>query len=69
MNKQLNKLMLSLRNQGCFPSIYSRGKLWRAHVNMAGNYWEDAETPFIALNLAVDLWERAGKPMDGQAAN
>ena len=65
----LNELLKNLAKQGCYPSVYQRVKgLWRAHVNMAGNFWQDASTPLIALQMAVASWERAGKPVDGQAA-
>ena len=62
-------LLQSLSDQGCFPCISKRGKrLWRAHVNSAGNYWHDDTTPLKALRGAVRLWVKAGKPMDGMAA-
>jgi maltose-binding protein MalE len=53
--------------QGCFPSIYRRGKVWRAHVNAAGNFWSEDKDPERALSMAVQLWEQRGKPMDGMA--
>jgi hypothetical protein len=65
----MNALLLRLEKQGCYPSIYYRGGgVWRAHVNAAGNHYEDHENPLTALNLAVMAWEKAGKPMDGMAA-
>jgi len=65
----LSKLLIHLAEQGCFPSIYRRGEVWRAHVNAAGNYWADANTPYKALREAVASWRGAGKPMDGMAAD
>jgi hypothetical protein len=64
----LEERLIWLRDQGCVPCISSRGKVWRAHVNGAGNFWEEAKTPGRALELAVTQWERAGRPMDGYAA-
>lgn len=63
----LAKLFKCLERAGCYPGIYRRGKLYRAHVNISGNYWSDKNTPFKALTSAVKLWENAGKPMDGRA--
>jgi len=63
----LSKLFKDLENQGCYPGIYRRGNLYRAHVNIYGNYWADENTPFKALKEAIKLWENAGKPMDGAA--
>jgi hypothetical protein len=64
----LNKLITGLTAEGCFPGIYRRGKLYRAHVNISGNYWADEPTPFKAMKEAIKLWTDAGKPMDGNAA-
>ena len=64
----LNELFKYLTRQGCYPSIYRRGDLYRAHVNIAGNYWEDEKTPYKAMRSAIKLWENAGKPMDGRAS-
>ena len=64
----LNKRLQWLVKRGCVPSIYRRGSLWRAHVNMAGNFWEDHEDPCQALGKAVVRWKRKGCPMDGKAA-
>lgn len=65
----LTELLKSLARQGCYPSIYRRGRdIWRAHVNAAGNFWEDASTPYKALTKAVQLWRKSGKRMDGMAA-
>ena len=63
----LSILLQKLANEGCFPSIYRRGDIWRAHVNAAGNCWHEGTTPLRALRGAVKLWEIAGKPADGMA--
>ena len=65
----LSKRLKWLKDRGCFPSIYRRGNLWRAHINRAGNFWADGESAFIALEEAVKLWKKKGKPMDGFADN
>lgn len=65
----LNDLLKILARQNCYPSIIRRGEhVWRAHVNWSGNYWADANTPYRALTEAVRLWKKAGKPLDGMAA-
>lgn len=64
----LEELLISLTKEGCFPSIYRRGKqLWRAHVNTSGNFWADGRTPLSAMRKAVRLWKKANKPMDGMS--
>jgi len=63
----LNKRMQNLKKMGCHPSIYRRGTLWRAHVNRAGNFWADDDSPFAALESAVKLWKKKGCPLDGAA--
>ena len=66
---KLNGQLMWLMSLGCHPSISRRGGLWRAHVNMAGNYWDEAKTPEIALDMAVALWEKSGRIMDGFACD
>ncbi len=64
----LSESLVRLAKQGCYPSIIRRGEhVWRAHVNAAGNFWADANTPSKALTEAVQLWRKAGKPVDGMA--
>ena len=66
---QLNKMLKGLEKQGCWPCLSRRGDhTWRAHVNATGNYWDEASTPLAALTKAVRLWEKAGRPVDGLAA-
>lgn len=57
-----------LADRGCFPSIYYRGDGWRAHINASGNMWSDGDTLEDALEGAVALWKKRGKPKDGRAA-
>ena len=66
---KLNEKLLWLQEMGCFPSIYLRGKVWRAHVNASGNFWEESDTPLKALTLAISTWIAAGRPMDGAASD
>lgn len=55
-----------LQNAGCRPNISYRGHgIWRAHVNRAGNFWADADSPRKALTDAIELWDSKGRPMDG----
>jgi len=68
----LTQTLNDLVKQGCIPGIYARpntdaGVMWRAHVNISGNYWADDTTPLKALRAAIKLWKDAGKPMDGAA--
>ena len=62
---ELGEQLKWLQREGCYPCIYLRGTKWRAHVNAAGNYWADADTPSKALEEAVKLWHSKGRPMDG----
>jgi hypothetical protein len=55
----------ALREQGCHPSVYERGIMFRFHVNRFGNFWHDAKTPLEALRGAVKAWEDAGRPEEG----
>ncbi len=65
----MSETLALLARQGCYPCISRRGEfVWRAHVNATGNFWADANTPYKALVEAVQLWRKAGKPMDGMAA-
>ena len=64
----LQNKLIDLADQGCCPGIYSRGNLWRVHVNIGGNFWEDSETPLEALIKAEKSWIAAGCPMDGRAS-
>jgi hypothetical protein len=65
--ERLETMLSRLARSGCFPSIYRRGPLWRAHVNAAGNYWAEKKSPSEAMAAAIDLWKSAEKPMDGMA--
>jgi len=67
--EHLHTVLFRLAGLGCVPSVYRRGSLWRAHVNMAGNFWEDADTPAGALLAAEKAWRKAGCPADGAAAD
>lgn len=65
----LEEMLLELALQGCVPCVSNRGSVWRAHVNGAGNNWAEATNPAAAMRMAIRLWEKAGKPMDGYAAS
>lgn len=64
----LEARLADLQDRGCYPSLYRRGRWWRAHINAAGNFWADAATPHEALEVAVRAWTAEGRPMDGMAA-
>jgi len=62
----LTEVLAMLVDVGCYPCVaYRGGGLWRAHINGAGNFWDEAKTPEEALSAAVRLWERKGRPVDG----
>jgi len=64
----LNEYLKILVAKGCFPCVSYRGpKVWRAHINRTGNFWEDDTTPLKAMIAAIKLWEKAGCPLDGAA--
>jgi hypothetical protein len=64
----MERLLLMLASQGNYPAISYRGYgVWRAHINGTGNFWADGNTPFGALNEAIRIWEKKGKPKDGYA--
>lgn len=46
-------LLVDLAAMGYTPGIYRRGRLWRAHTNVAGNCWHDGRTPLTALRGAI----------------
>lgn len=54
-----------LKEQGCHPSLYRRGNLWRVHINMAGNWWAEDKSLSNAVSMAIDAWIKGGKIMDG----
>ena len=62
------KMLKKLASEGCQPAISRRGKVWRAHVDAAGNFWAEDKCPQIALNKAVAMWRSKGSPKDGMAA-
>ncbi len=66
--RSLSDKMEWLARLGCYPSIYLRGDVWRAHINMSGNQWDEGPTAFAALDKAIRQWNASGRPMDGYAA-
>ncbi len=59
----LSKLLRALEEEGCYPSIRLLGpKEWRAHINGA-DHFANGRTPRRALDKALILWEKAGRPM------
>lgn len=64
----LEDVLEQLTKLGCVPGIYRRGKVWRVHINTAGNYWAENESPVAAFCEAFKEWHEAGRPKDGHAA-
>jgi hypothetical protein len=66
--RTLEEELSRLEALGCFPGIYYRGSgIWRAHINCAGNCWEEAQLPLEAIQKAILSWEGKDRPMDGMA--
>jgi len=66
--KTIENILKTLDIAGCYPCISKRGtNLWRAHINSAGNWWDEGKTPREALNKAFASWVKNGKQMDGMA--
>lgn len=60
--------LAELEAAGCYPAVSRSGPgVWRAHVNQAGNFWDEADSPWLALAKAKLAWEKAGRPLDGAA--
>jgi len=55
-------LVYWLREQGCDPSVYERGKLQRFHVDRYGNFWEDHIELFKAAEIDTNNWIEKGMP-------
>lgn len=56
-----------LKDHGCFPSVYKRGKCYRAHINRYGNHWAEGKTKDEAFEKAFKRWKNRGYPIDGEA--
>jgi hypothetical protein len=64
----LTDMMQDLVERGCYPCCsYRGGGVYRAHINGAGNQWDEGRTPDSAMRKAFEAWKRNGKPMDGYA--
>ena len=64
----LTDMMQDLVKRGCYPCCsYRGGGVYRAHINGAGNQWDEGRTPDGAMRKAFESWKRNGKPMDGYA--
>ena len=68
MSDTLEMALNELVSAGCYPGIHRRGKMWRAHINIAGNFWAEDTDPVVAVRRARLLWEKKGCPVDGMAA-
>jgi len=64
----LTDMMQDLVKRGCYPCCsYRGGGIYRAHINAAGNRWDEGRTPDSAMRKAFDAWRRDGYPLDGMA--
>ena len=64
----LTDMMQDLVKRGCYPCCsYRGGGVYRAHINSAGNQWDEGKTPDSAMRKAFEQWKRNGMPMDGYA--
>lgn len=46
-------LLVDLAAMGYTPGIYRRGRLWRVHIDVGGNFWHDGRTPLSAFRGAI----------------
>ena len=61
---ELNDKLILLKAWGCYPCISYRGAgTWRAHINNAGNFWEEGRSPLEALDKAIEIWFKNDCPM------
>lgn len=68
-NIDLDYLLPTLVEIGCCPGVYYRGRgIWRAHINVSGNFWGESETPFGAFTDAIHCWRKGGYILDGAAS-
>lgn len=66
-SKTYDKIVKKLKKYGCKPGVYKRGDLYRFHINLCGNWWDDQSTPLKAARSAYSIWFNDGRPMDGMA--
>lgn len=50
--EELANLITQLKGHGFNPSIYIRGNVHRAHLNIADNAWSESQSPLEALSQA-----------------
>lgn len=66
----LETLLPVLVNRGCSPGLYYRGRgTWRAHINIAGNFWGEGETPQAAFVDAIRCWRKDSYRLDGDSSS
>jgi len=61
--KNLEMMLYDLVKSGHRPSLYSRGDVFRAHVDCRGCYWEDDESPTYAMQKAIDSFVAVHGPL------
>ena len=63
-------LLEELARLGCSPGIYYRGRgIWRAHINISGNFWGEGDTPQAAFVDAIRCWRKGDYILDGDASS
>ena len=60
---ELSSLMDILRSLGLAPSIYTRGKKFRFHVDAGKNIWSDHVIADEACVRAIKKWDKALRPI------
>ena len=51
----LTDMMQDLVKRGCYPCCsYRGGGIYRAHINVAGNQWDEGITPDSAMRKAFE---------------
>ena len=61
--KTLEMMLFDLVESGHRPSIYFRGDVFRAHVDVGGNFWGEDELPNYAMNKAIELYVENNGPL------
>lgn len=65
----LHEMLNDLANKGCYPGIVRRAEdVWRAYINIGGNYWHDDMSPHKAMKGAMENWKKNGSVIDGKGA-
>ncbi len=61
--KTLEMMLFDLVESGHRPGLYFRGDVFRAHVDVAGNFWGEDELPSCAMEKAIELFVEKNSPL------